>query len=74
MDERAGQIVKEIAEERLQLGDSVQALQEKVVQGSNWRVHFARHPWMSLAVAAGSGFLASRLARSAWRFLLGEQN
>ena len=71
MDERTSRIVKQIGEERVQLADRLAALQSKVVQGSDWRVHCARRPWMSLALAVGSGFVASRIARSAWAFLSG---
>jgi ElaB/YqjD/DUF883 family membrane-anchored ribosome-binding protein len=61
MDERAAEIVKDISEERQRLGDSIAALEHKVREASDWRVYFARKPWVLLGAAFGAGFLLPRL-------------
>jgi hypothetical protein len=45
VDQRTGQIVEEIL----------------VKETGNWRGHFARKPWVVVALAVGGGFLLSTL-------------
>ncbi len=61
MDERTGQIVGELLEERQKLGDSVAELERKVKASANWRGYFARKPWMAVGLALGGGLLLSAL-------------
>ncbi|MGB6942270.1 MAG: hypothetical protein WBE37_07755 [Bryobacteraceae bacterium] len=61
MDERTGQIVGELLEERQRLGDSVAELERKVKESTNWRGYFARKPWVALGLALGGGLLLSAL-------------
>jgi len=61
MDERTGQIVEELLEERQRLGDSIAELERKIQQAASWRAYFERSPWLVLGIALGSGFLLSAL-------------
>jgi ElaB/YqjD/DUF883 family membrane-anchored ribosome-binding protein len=61
MDQRTGQIVEEILEERQRVGDDIAALERKVKEATAWQGYFARKPWMVVALAVGSGFLLSTL-------------
>jgi ElaB/YqjD/DUF883 family membrane-anchored ribosome-binding protein len=61
MDDRTSQIVGEIADERLRLGDNIAELERKVRDSTSWRVYFARKPWTALGLAVGGGFLLSAL-------------
>lgn len=61
MDERTGQIVGTILEERQRLGDNIAELERKVREGTSWRAYFVRKPWTALALALGGGLLLSSL-------------
>jgi len=61
MDERTGQIVGTILEERQRLGDNIAELERKVKDATTWRTYFARKPWTALGLALGGGFLLSAL-------------
>jgi len=61
MDERTGQIINDLLRERERLGDNIVELERKVKQKVSWRGYFAKKPWAVLALAAGGGFLVSRL-------------
>lgn len=61
MDQRTGQIVEEILEERQRVGDDIAALERRVKGNTTWQGHFARKPWMVVALAIGGGFLLSTL-------------
>ena len=61
MDERAGQIINDLLRERERLGDNVAELEQKIRHKVSWRGYFAKKPWAVLAVAAGGGFLLSRM-------------
>ena len=59
MDQRTGQIVGEILEERERLGNNIAELEHKVREAASWQAYFARKPWTVLGLAAGAGFLLS---------------
>jgi ElaB/YqjD/DUF883 family membrane-anchored ribosome-binding protein len=61
MDQRAAEIVKDIEDQRLRLGDSLQELETKVRDASDWRTYYQRKPWIALAIALGSGLLLATL-------------
>ncbi len=61
MDQRTGQIVDEILEERQRVGDDIAALERKVTEATTWQGYVARKPWIALALAAGGGFLLTML-------------
>ena len=61
MDQRTGQIVGNVLEERQRLGDNIAELQRKVKESTTWESLFARKPWAMLALAVGGGFLLSSL-------------
>jgi ElaB/YqjD/DUF883 family membrane-anchored ribosome-binding protein len=60
MDQRTGQIVSEILEERQRLGGNIAELEHKV-RAASWQSYFARKPWALLGLAVGGGFLLSAL-------------
>jgi ElaB/YqjD/DUF883 family membrane-anchored ribosome-binding protein len=61
MDERTGQIINDLLRERERLGDNVAELERKIKTKVSWRGYFAKKPWTVLAIAAGGGFLVSRM-------------
>jgi ElaB/YqjD/DUF883 family membrane-anchored ribosome-binding protein len=61
MDQRTGQIVDEILEERQRVGDDIAALERKVKEATTWQAYVARKPWTALALAVGGGFLLTML-------------
>ena len=61
MDPRAAEIVKEIEDQRLRLGDSIQELETKVRDATDWRTYYQQKPWLALGLAAAGGLLLSGL-------------
>lgn len=59
MDERTGEIVGQIFEERQRLGSNISELEQKFKEATDWRSHFARNPWAMLGGALAVGFLLS---------------
>lgn len=64
MDERTGQIVEELFEERQRLGDNIAELERKVRAATTWRAYFERRPWTALGLAVGGGLLLAALFTS----------
>jgi ElaB/YqjD/DUF883 family membrane-anchored ribosome-binding protein len=61
MDERAAEIVKELEDRRLRLGDSLQELETKVRDVTDWRTYYQQKPWLALGLALGGGLLLAAL-------------
>jgi ElaB/YqjD/DUF883 family membrane-anchored ribosome-binding protein len=61
MDQRAAEIVKDIEDRRLRLGDSLQELETKVRDVADWRTYYQRNPWVALGLALGGGLLLAGL-------------
>lgn len=61
MGEESSQLEREILAERLELGENLNELQNRVQQITNWRVQFQKRPMVLLAVALGGGFLLATL-------------
>jgi hypothetical protein len=61
MDQRTGQVIGELLEERERLGDNIAELERKVKESTSWRGYFARRPWVALGLALGGGVLLSTL-------------
>jgi ElaB/YqjD/DUF883 family membrane-anchored ribosome-binding protein len=61
MDQRAAEIVKEIEDRRLRLGDSLQELETKVRDVTDWRTYYQRKPWLAIGLALGGGLLLAGL-------------
>jgi ElaB/YqjD/DUF883 family membrane-anchored ribosome-binding protein len=59
MDERTGEIVGQIFEERQRLGSNITELEQKFKEATNWRSYFVRKPWAMLGGALAAGFLLS---------------
>jgi len=60
MDDRATKAVREIARERQQLADHVDALEQRVRESVSWRGYAGRHVWTTVALAFAGGFMLSR--------------
>ena len=61
MGEKTDQIELYIAEQRVELGDNINDLRQKVKDTFDWRVQFERNPMAMVAVAVGGGLLLSAL-------------
>lgn len=57
MGESTGQIERDIAAERHELGRNLQLLENKARSLTDWRTHFRNHPYALMAVALGGGAL-----------------
>ncbi len=61
MGERTDQIEQQINQTRENLSDNFSELEERVKSAFDWRAQFEERPFTLLAVAFGSGILASAL-------------
>jgi hypothetical protein len=61
MDQRAVEVIKEIAEQRQRVGDDIAQFERKVRETVDWRAQFAANPWGMLALALSGGFLLAGL-------------
>lgn len=67
MDQRTSEIVEDIFQQRLRLGDNIAELEQKVRAATTWQTYFARKPWTMLGLALGGGFLVSAIFTSKGR-------
>ena len=61
MGESTDQIERHIEEQRAELGDNINELQQKVKDTFDWRAQFEQHPMAMFGVAVGGGLLLSAL-------------
>lgn len=61
MGETPDQIERHIHEQRSELGENINELQQKVKTAVDWRAQFDQRPWVGLGVAFGGGLLLSLL-------------
>ena len=61
MGEKTDQIERHIEEQRAELGDNINELQQKVKDTFDWRAQFEEHPMVMVGIAVGSGLLLSAL-------------
>jgi hypothetical protein len=59
MDETAGQIEQHINQERQNLGQNINELENKVKNALEWRVQVREHPLTMVGIAFGVGVVAS---------------
>jgi ElaB/YqjD/DUF883 family membrane-anchored ribosome-binding protein len=59
----ADEIRRDIAAKRETISDTVDRLGERLQQSLDWREFIANHPYAATGVAAGAGFLLTRLFR-----------
>lgn len=57
MDEKPDQILEHIETQRSQLGSSLNELETRVRQTTDWRTHFDNNPMLVLGIAFGGGML-----------------
>ncbi|MGB2889604.1 MAG: hypothetical protein WBC04_18060 [Candidatus Acidiferrales bacterium] len=61
MGEKADQIERHIRDQRNELGEHINELQEKVKRAVDWRVQFEERPMTMIGIAFGGGVLLSAL-------------
>jgi len=61
MDERPGEIVSHIEQQRERLGRNLDELENKVKSTTDWRTHFDKNPMLAMGVALGGGILLSAM-------------
>jgi len=61
MDEKSNEIIGEIETYRDKLSENLNDLESRVMEATNWRTHFDRHPYLFVGVAVGGGLLLSGL-------------
>jgi hypothetical protein len=59
--QRSDEIKRHIDEQRSELGENLERLEERVKSTADWRTHFDRRPMMALGVAFGTGLLLSTM-------------
>ena len=64
MGQTADQIRDEIDNQRQELGDNLQQLEQKVKETVDWRAQFEQKPMLGIGIAFGAGLLLSALAPS----------
>lgn len=64
MGQTADQLKSQIEDQRQELGDNLQQLEEKVRSTVDWRTQFEQKPWAGVGVAFAGGFLLSMLMPS----------
>ena len=61
MGEETDQIERHIQQQRAELGENINELQQKVKDTFDWRAQFEEHPVAMIGVAVGGGLLLSAL-------------
>lgn len=64
MGQTADELKNQIENQRQELGDNLQQLEEKVRSTVDWRTQFEQKPWAGVGLAFGGGFLLSMLMPS----------
>jgi hypothetical protein len=67
MGEKTDEIERYIREQRRELGQNLNELQQKVKDTVDWRSQFEEHPVAMLGIAMGGGFLLSAIMGSGRR-------
>jgi hypothetical protein len=55
--QRSDEIKKHIENQREQLGENLEKLEERVRNSTDWRTQYNRHPWAAVGLAFGGGLL-----------------
>lgn len=63
-DRSAEEIRQDIAARRESITKTVEQINDKVQRSLDWRTYASDYPFVALGVAAGAGFLVSRMIRS----------
>jgi|SRR5665213_1354157 len=64
MGEKTDEIERHIREQRRELGQSIDEMQQKVKDTVHWRTQFEEHPMAMLGLAVGGGLLLSAIVGS----------
>ncbi len=62
MGETTSQIRQEVLAARSRLGQDLNELEYRVKRNADWRVQYARHPWVILGIVFGASALLGMAA------------
>jgi hypothetical protein len=63
MDQETAEIIRDIEEDRLTLGDRITELERKLKQVTDWRSYYARNVWRIIGAAFFLGMSISRIIK-----------